>query len=406
MKIRPLLASYGGGHAQIIAMLAKELIARKHQPEIIGFTTAFRFFEREGLAAKSVTSLLDPNACNDAPYEQAVEPFLVNQTHPDISPEETRAYFTLGLRDLAEIHGLDKAIEMVEKHGRQAFRPVSVMERYLRRTQPDVVITTTSPRFEHALLQAARRVGIPSLAVSDLFLLNERTWILKEDYAEHLTVLTGSLKKELIDAGLSGTKIHVTGNPVFDTLKSKPGDDKLRLELRDKLGLSDNVVILWPSPAVLNSDLYDRELQSAANVSAAFEGLCAVDPKYKYILRPHPNAPYQLPKGADNGILDMGLLTPNQALLIADIVCAEISTMGLQAALRGTPVICVGFAKEAIYPQYGLAHTANTLDDAVNMIAKGMLKTPVKLNSEFPEVGNATRTICDLIENISQERYL
>ena len=63
--------------------------------------------------------------------------------------------------------------------GRKAFKPTAAMARYLKKTRPDIVVATTSPRFELALLQAARHSGIPSLAIGDLFLVQEREWILE-----------------------------------------------------------------------------------------------------------------------------------------------------------------------------------------------------------------------------------
>lgn len=86
----------------------------------------------------------------------------------------------MGLRDLARDLGREAALERVRQTGRTAFEPVDVMRRYLRQTRPDIVITTTSPRFECALQKAARLEGIPGLAVGDLFLVDERDWILQK----------------------------------------------------------------------------------------------------------------------------------------------------------------------------------------------------------------------------------
>lgn len=401
MAKRALLASYGGGHAHIIATLARALKDADYETEIIGFTTAYQFFKRQGLDANSVVSLLDTDKSADEPYRLAVQPFLGGQSHPDISAAETEAYFTLGLRALAEEHGLDAALGMVRAKGRTAFKPVSAIERYLRRTKPDVVITTTSPRFEHAMLQAARRVGIPSLAVSDLFLVHERNWIVSGDYAEHLTVISPLVAQELRDAGLEGTEIHVTGNPVFDSLLLRPEHAEIRTNLRKKLGIDDKKVVLWPSAVIEDKLFYGRACSSVQAVVNAFERLCQTDPAFIYLVRPHPNSPFELPAGAAHGILDWKLLTSEEALLVSDVVCVELSTMGLQAALMGKPVICVAFDDVVSYPEYGLAKTAANVEEAVNTLLSGDYVSRATAEFGMPPLGTATQRIIDLVESIA-----
>ncbi len=401
MAKRALLASYGGGHAQIIATLARALKDAGYDTEIIGFTTAYQFFKRQGLEANSVVSLLDTDKSADEPYRLAVQPFLGGQSHPDISAAETQAYFTLGLRALAEEHGLDAALGMVRAKGRTAFKPVSVIERYLRRTKPDVVITTTSPRFEHAMLQAARRVGIPSLAVSDLFLVHERNWIVSGDYAEHLTVISPLVAQELRDAGLEGTEVHVTGNPVFDSLLLRPEHAEIRTDLRRKLGIDDKKVVLWPSAVIEDKLFYGRACSSVEAVVNAFERLCRIDPAFTYLVRPHPNSPFELPADAVHGILDWKLLTSEEALLVSDVVCVELSTMGLQAALMGKPVICVAFDDVVSYPEYGLAKTAANVEEAVNTLLSGDYASRATAEFGMPPLGTATQRIIDLVGSIA-----
>ena len=396
---RPLLAAYGGGHAQVIGALGHALIKEGISPRIIGFTTAYQALKRQGLPVVSVQELEDPDPAGDAPFRAAVQPFIQGNTHPDITAEETETYFALGLRGLADEVGMTAAMERVQSEGRKAFCPVSVMKRYLERHEFDCVVATTSPRFELALLRAARQMHIPSLAVSDLFLLNEREWILAGGYAAHLTVLSRRIADELLQLGLSETKLHVTGNPIFDELLPRPGDDARRHQLRSELGVQDKQVIVWPSPAVTQPTLYDRPLLTPEQLVHAFEPFCQRNANFTYLLRPHPNAPYTLPKGALHGKLDPGV-SARDALLIADIVCVELSTMGLQAALKGIPVICVGFGKEAVYPSYGLAHSAETLDEALDMIETNRGIVSPASNVALPPIGSATAAVLGVMADM------
>ena len=114
------------------------------------------------------------------------------------------------------------------------------------------------------------------------------------------------------------------------------------------------------------------------------------------MIRPHPNAPLLMPENAPNGILDFGLLTPEDALMVSDVVAVEVSTMGLQAALLGKPVVCVGFAKEAGFPEHGLAVAVDNLDQAVDLISNRAYELP-PASWAMPPLGEATHRVSDLI---------
>ncbi|WP_341235823.1 hypothetical protein [uncultured Sulfitobacter sp.] len=397
---RPLLMSYGGGHAQIMAAVAAGLIARGSTPDLIGLTTAARFFARRGLAARSVLALQDEaSTCTDAGDLAFLRDVTAGQSHPDITPAQTAAYFAIGYRDLACRIGTRAARDRITAEGRRAFLPVDAMVRYLKRTRPDAVVTTTSPRFEHAMLQAARRLGIPSLAISDLFLIRERDWIIPAPYAEHLSVFASSVREDLLQAGLIGSEIHVTGNPAFDSLRPAPDDAARRAALRARLGMTDKTVILWPAAQVDARGRSGDPYAGPQDLVPVFERLCRADPDFTYILRPHPNSAFTLGPGADHGLLDDGTLSPEEALLVADVVCAEVSTMGLQAALRGIPVICVKYAEDAVYPLHGLARAVPDLDAmAAMLLARDFGKGGQTI--DMPPLGTATGNVVDLIGRI------
>lgn len=392
---RILLASYGGGHANIIAVVARALLALGYDVSIVGFTTAYRALKRGNLPVHSIKNLLV--AEEDGAYIDDIQRFLPSDTHPDVSSEETEAYFALGFRDLCERFGKAEAIERTRRFGRKAFEPVSMMERYLRETKPDVVITTTSPRFELAMLKAARNLGIASVAIGDWFLIQEREWILKDEYAAHLCVLTENMVREFRSEGLEGTKLHVTGNPAFDALAAHDGDLQKRIELRRALGAEGKTVILWPA-AGSEEAMGGQKFATPAEVVETMEEVCRANSEYFYILRPHPNNPFEMPESGVNGILSPAGLSAEDGLLIADIVCVEVSTMGLQAALMGKPVICVGFSNYVDYPKYGLATAADTLEDMAGILIDKTYSLPIEL--DMPPLGSATSNVVAVIESV------
>lgn len=389
---KPLILTYGAGHAQISAAVGKAFIASGIEPHIVGLTTARKFLEDQGLRVKSILDLIDPK--EDAAYLKAVEPFVGNDSHPSITAEETQAYLALGLHGLAATHGLEEALRIFSEKGRKCFEPVSIMRRYIQQVDPDVVITTNSPRFELAMLKAAKSLSVPSLAVSDFFLQSDdKSWILGDVYADHLTVIHDSVKQTLLAEGLRTTQVHVTGNPAFDSLAPCPTDQARRTELRQTHNLTGKTVVLWPAAA--STHTYNGlRLTPPEEVCQALEPLCQAAGDVTYILRPHPNFPFDLPQTAENGILDFGLLSVDDAILVSDVVLTEVSTVGLQSCLKNKPVICVGFEDYALYPKYGWANSVETWGDAVKMIADKTYKLPQ--NMDGLNLGTAAQTVVDL----------
>ena len=364
-------------------------------PTVIGFTTGHKALQRAGVQALSVEALLNP--IEDQPYLSAVLPFLGEHNHPDVSLRESQIYYALGLRDLVELYGWDKAMQRLHAEGRKAFEPTGVMKRYLRRFQPDIVIATTSPRFELALLKAARALAIPSLAVGDLFLVKEREWIARPDYAEHLAVLNSDVADAIAEAGYPRQNIVITGNPAFDPLARRSGDEARRRELRQALGVTDKTVILWPAPGS-HVSMIGRPFISPQDVVATFERLCALDQSFTYIYRAHPNETRALPAAMQFGYMDAGNFSAEDVLLVADVVCVEASTMGLQAAIRGLPVICVGYADYVVYPNFGLARGVETIGEAAELVARREYQPP--LPAHIPPVGDSTERVLRHVESI------
>lgn len=397
----PLLMSYGGGHANIIAPLAKKLAEAGHKPTVLGLTTAYQVFLRQGLKAQNVSSLIDGRRADYAYAAEIAQSILPQQRHVDVSAQETWDYFTIGMHDMIVQYGESQARALVAKEGRFAFNPMATMQAYLKELNPCVIVVTTSPRFELALMRAGKRLGIPTVAIADIYVQRERELVLSGDYADHLCVLNTVVKDGLIADGIDkNTKVHATGNPAFDSLTSLTHAQDRRSVLRAQLGVQDKTLILWPSASVRQAEFTDKPFASPAEVSAAFEGLCQRRPDYAYMLRPHPNTPHTLPDTAHHGILDPGF-RPDDALLVADVVCFEVSTMGLQGHLAGLPTICVGFPDIAVFPKYNKGLIADDLSHAVAELAARDLKTLQQDAAEQGTLENATSTITQLIVAIS-----
>ncbi|MGX7951275.1 hypothetical protein ACWPM1_01805 [Tsuneonella sp. HG249] len=393
---RPFLVSYGGGHAQIIIAIASELDRRGRAYSLLGLTTAHQAFVRAGLCPMPIGDLIDPMT-PDWVRTRARE-LAPRSDHPDITDHQTIDYFTIGYADLLGRFGRDEAESRITEHGRKAFEPVSAFRHFYDRSRPSIVVSTTSPRFEAAALRAARGAGIPSLAIGDMYLIAEQEWILSPDYARDLTVISNGVAEMLQSNGDCSSRIHVLGNPAFDTLAPSPDDPATRLMVRERLCIGDRKCILWPLGGAPD-EVAGRQLLEPAEVAAFLDVVCDRTDGLTYVLRPHPNWPvHDLVTRHGQVDADSNL---DHALLAADLVCVEASTVGLQAVLRGIPTICYNFADYVLYPDFGWAARADTLDEMARQITTGEYFTPpADLSSH---VGGASGRVVDLIERLERE---
>ncbi|MGB0960283.1 MAG: hypothetical protein ACPGVK_08550 [Halocynthiibacter sp.] len=396
MCLKPLIASYGGGHVQIGVALARGFISRGDKPDVIGLTTAYAEYHRQGIEAKSIAAFWDPE--EDQKWLELVEEFVTGHSHPDISAEDTRIYFALGLRDMALTLGEEKALEQLRLRGREAFCPVGAARRYLQKTKPDIVITTTSPRFELALQIAAKQEGIPSLAVGDLFLRQEKIWITLPEYGPNLAVLSSPVKESMVAEGFPRDGIRVTGNPAFDNLVLGPDAEDKRNALRETIGFSDKSIILFPAPSRASlptgEDFIDIE-----TLINRLEEFCSEHTEFAYVIRAHPNGQVAWPTYAKHGVLDDGRqLSAAEVILLSDSVLVETSTMGFEAALMGKNVICVGFEDYVDYTKFGFGQACDTLEEALHALLT--LKEGGAPNMDMPPLGTATMNVLDFVDAI------
>ncbi len=392
-RIRVLLACYGGGHVQSLLPVACQL--RDHPAislRVIGFTTALATFRRAGIEAEGCSSLLESD---DAPWLAMAQHCIEEPRHPDVSEQESMAYYALGLRDLHLDHGADGAREIFAREGRKAFMPVHAMRRYLRRSPADLVVATTSPRSELALLRAARMERIESLAVSDLFLQHESSYICAPGYANHLTVMASAVGEEMARKGFPAQHIHVTGSPAFDSLFDGTHGEAAQA-LRRTLGIGDHVkLLLWACPSAAVSLIGKPFIDTAAMI-AFLETYCDAWPDTRFLVRQHPSKPVV----AHGTPLRHGSICPpgvtiEACLHACDQVILETSTVGLQAALLGKPVVTVGAGDYPPYAAYGLATDVPTLADAGPALRR--MTPPDLARLAYPLHERATDRVCRLV---------
>lgn len=345
--MRVLLTCYGGGHAQIIARLWDRLIELGHDVEVIALTMAYPALEVSGYRPSSVQQLLNPRHAIWTSFAEQ----NMGTVHPELTFEDSLAYHAIGLADLAHQYGADEAERRFQEHGRLAFLPLESWKEYLSQQSFDVLVATTSPRFERAALMAARELGIPHLAVGDWFLFYEKEWICAPGYAENIAVLNASVEQFLKDKGYRG-KIVVTGNPVFD-----------RLVMNTSAQTTQKSIFLW---AAATGKLPDgRTFITHSDALSTLERCFSNYSDWSYVYRLHPNDPWVPDVELKYGEIDLGQQAIEEAIDNASLVGTEVSTVGLQAAAVGKPVVSVGFEDYVHYEKFGVSQHFDSLEDAL-----------------------------------------
>ena len=358
-KKRILLACYGGGHVQSLIPVVKKLIGRgDFELIIIGFTTARAAFERAGIKAHGYDYLLDPS---DKEWLEFAQDYLPKNSHPDVNEAETLAYYAIGLKDLTLSSSKGNALHKFKELERKAFLPVETFTRFLKKIRPDLVITSTSPRSELALQYAASALDIETLAISDLFLQHESSYICSEGYAQNISVMAGYVGRLLEDRGYKGT-IYATGNPAFDSLKAI--DPSSRNTIREELGLTESErLILWVCPSSPVS-MIGKPFVETSKMLGLLDGLCSRNNGYRYLARQHPSKPVVEQALSEYGVLCPSSFSIEDCLSIADLLLLETSTVGLQGALLGLPIITIGAENYPPYAQLGLSADVPSIAEA------------------------------------------
>ncbi len=356
-----LFVTYGSGHVRMVVPVARALAeSGLARPVVLALTTAAPVVRAAGL---EVLQFRDFLTADDEPALVHGRRLLADLKGPVSDPQESVAYLGLCYAELVQDVGPAEAERLYLRDGRQAFLPLKTLERMVAKVAPALVVATNSPRSERAAITAARRLGLPSVCMVDLFCLDEVKWIGNAAYADRVCVLNESVKKFLVAAGRGEEQIVVTGNPAFDTL----GDPVHVLEgrrLRLERQWTGKYVLLWPTqvePAYhpFNGLPGDVNLPARALASVIRWVLSRDD----CVLCIRPRAGEALPSAPDDPrIVFAGQETGLPALLQAvDLVVTLNSTVGLEGHLAGTGLVQVlGSVFDDAMPlkTYGIADEA------------------------------------------------
>ncbi|SFF96159.1 UDP-N-acetylglucosamine 2-epimerase [Neptunomonas qingdaonensis] len=404
-----VLAAYGGGHINMLLPIIKKLDKCGHQLKILGLTTAGSVLKNNAIDYVGFNDLLFLSDEPDSVLEKGRELVGLSSASSLISYEESVAYMGLSYSDLEVFYGVEQAKVVYVNKGRQAFYPIFLMEKFLRNEQPDLVIATNSPRAERAIIDAARKVGIPSLCIVDLFALQEVHWIGQQGYADKVCVLSDYVKQTFVSAGRSSDEIVVTGNPVFDKLAD------LRTEVSNRQlqeTPSCRHTILWasqpePEKHPFTGKCGDSELPR--NIDAALIKIMKKHPEWELVIRFHPSEEVHLDVLPANVRISPKNEDLYSLLQNVDLVVTMTSTVGLEAALLGLPVVTIDrsvFTDDAPYSAMGISTGVSDLDRLEATINEVVGFKQVAEIASLPQVGQATNKIINVIHDLLDEKHV
>lgn len=345
--VRCLVVTYGGGHANIVGPVVRELSARPGwEAVVLAATSAGPQLRAAGIPTVAYRDLVVDGDTAALAHGRRLLP-RDHDPATGIPADESVAYLGLCYQDLVERLGSAEASDRYERHGRHAFLPLGPLRRALDRWHPDVVVTTNSPKSERAALVVAAERGIPSLALEDC--LGMRLRILPEFVpafrADRVCACTSIAIEHLAAQGTDPASVRVTGNPAFDPI-ARIGAAETG-SVRRTVGLSpDRRAVLFATQA--STDL--------VALARAVRRLVEAVPDLDVVLRRHPTRRTVDPTPvieAARGRVRLAEDVPVQPLIGAvDALATVSSTTALEAILLGVPVIQLG-AEMGITAEHG-----------------------------------------------------
>ncbi len=389
---RLLAVAYGGGHVAMLLPVLDELRGRHPDWDIqlLALTTARRAARAVGwdsLGYESLLHVLDP-----AERELALrlgQELQAGNNHPDVAPSESVAYLGVNAWCLRRQLGEQEAARVLAERGRQGFYPREFLDRVLRALRPDLLLSTNSPRTEQAALEAARELGIPNLAMLDLFAQPGDPFAERKIRPDRVCVLADAVRDNLLAAGWDEARIAVTGNPAFDALH-KPGARDQALALRQRWAQRwgrdpGQLVLLATQPeAQAHPDSpWPAGDALALAMEAAARAWVEQRPGASLVVRHHPNHWHRARRAADTAQVHFSVPAdePIEALVLAaDAVVVQTTTVGLQAAVAARPVLSLRCSPGALrgldYATLGVARGVADLDQLAAALDETLAHPP------------------------------
>lgn len=261
-----------------------------------------------------------------------------------IDIEDSIAYLGLCYKDMVVRLGEQETARLFKDRGRQAFYPLSIMERIFDDIKPDFVIATNSPRAEAAAIEIANRRGIDNMQMTDLF----ARIVLCSLNAKNVTFINKQAKTMLVEEGLlteGGKQFYYTGNPAFDKILALPtAKDPAWIKQHFPKAEGKKIILHTDTPGYWN---YFKKYSHVRSPQEILEELdrcyqAAMENGAAYLIRPHPSQNRALFEGWLKGKRDAFLAADcnlHELLRNVDLLLARITTVTIEAIYMGKRVL-------------------------------------------------------------------
>lgn len=365
-----LFVAYGNGHVAKVAPVIHALEAQGVECFVLALTIGYRQAIAMGLKPLGYKDLL-----HLVDRERALEygrMLRQDNQHPDVDELESVSYLGINYLEWVETHGEEGAARRYAEKGRRGFLPLRTMERVIDWLEPGVVVSTSSPRSEQAIIEAAVKRGVPSLTMLDVFANPQDAYLHYEVYADRITAPSRLARQQLLDAGIEEERIGVTGCPAYDYLRDM-GHAPEGVALKRQLGWEGLSVLLWAGTMEAERPGIRPDFAGTGlceQVEARLRAWVRRRSDVALIVRYHPNQYHLYPTHGPQERVYVSNPAADRLvaqLHAADTVLVQTSTVGFEAAVMGKRVLNLAFSPTVIatdydFSQLGLAEAVPSLD--------------------------------------------
>jgi len=348
-KISVLLIAYGGSHQKIISAIADMLnavnisfiiiappgsqeILKSTYDNVITFSEICQFpmipVEYSGLFSE----MLDSSALNTYLYKDSYF-YLGNSLLDTIELIERGEYgeffpdFKLPPVNSKNTFEIIRKLFFAQK--RQFLLPLSTMGNIICKIDPDLVITTNSPRAERAAQISAYRLKVPCISVIDGFGTTEQYRI---NNVDNILVPNLIALENLVKRGCCKDKITITGNPVLE--KIMDNDEKTAILYLKENNIeidSFKKIILYPQ----SLSYFDFEAWKILN--NVVEKMARLHEEYLFIVKIHPGDHCKAEFKSFN-IIQLGeKVNINPFIHLSHLLLVSHSIAAIEGAVIGKP---------------------------------------------------------------------
>lgn len=404
---RVLFVSYGGGHAAMLAPVARHVQDRGLPVAILALTNAPIVYERFGLKTFGLAEIVaEIEGYGDAFAVGAR--LLTGEPRNSLVPQqESEAYTGIGYIDMVGMLGAETAAVRYRESGRQAFFQKPFFQQLFRQACPAVVVSTNSPRAERATLEAAAAAQIPSLCVVDLYARWEIEWCSQPRYADKICLLNETVAERFVARGVPVSVVEATGNPSFDRLASLDIETlRSRFRKRHAIGCNEKIVLFISQPEPEKHPFSGQKGDPSLpmRIEDALVAAFADEPGVLVVLRKHPSETRPHVAAGRHVLVSPPQEGLDEVLCAADCVVTSSSTVGLEAAILGIPVVQTMlsiFSDDLPLGEMGYAREVDALSElgaATRMALAGERKASIR------STGPAAPIIASMIEELADRR--